>query len=144
MLSIIAIINIFIIITILIKEIIIGREEQPHYHHQTDNNNTETIINTRLYPTDCSMTLTKCSSDTDCFKLCKHNNDMYCNEDNLCTYRNTPFCFHNGYLIQFYIYGELQKICSCPDPYYGPRCQWINPFKRINVFHFVNLFNKNE
>jgi hypothetical protein len=88
-----------------------------------------------VYPVDCRVTITPCEEDADCVALCEAGGGG--NEVNaVCRQRRCdytlpvggPTCLNGGQLI-WHDYGSV-RACTCPEEYFGPRCERANPFVR--------------
>ena len=85
---------------------------------------------------DCNVTITPCFQDEDCLTLCKHTRSLgvLC-EKRRCKYvKDEAYCLNGG---EFHWHGEI-KMCACLDSrFYGPRCEWKNPFRPIKHLNII-------
>lgn len=125
---------VFIVIWVKLKNKILQSENNNDDNDDVDDDQlTVKRMQNNIYPVDCNVTLTKCSSNKDCQDLCLNINNYCESESGLCTHNgDKDFCLNNGRLIEYCLYDQWIKICSCTDEYFGPRCQWKNPFKRLD------------
>ena len=93
------------------------------------------LTNQKQY--DCNVTIIPCIQDSDCLSLCENSSDIdvICENRRRCKYVNDDkYCLNGG---EFSWHGGL-KMCACLDErFYGPRCEWKNPFQKIQTLDIL-------
>ena len=77
---------------------------------------------------DCKVTKMSCLVDSDCWDLCESIvGNFVC--QGYCDYLDEATYCLNGGKFAWHDYGRT-RLCTCPDEFYGPRCELTNPFIR--------------